>query len=144
MENGRQNYKSSKTGRQYKITRHYTCAHSYLVYLVTCLLCGSRPQYVGQSRQTMKLRHYGHRSEIQRGEVGLGEHFHDHMVQNGLNIDEVIEYFDLTIIGSVDQGRLDAKKHLDNLETNFQNRLMTMKKHGGINVRDDTKRGGKK
>ena len=89
----------------------------------------------------MKQRHYGHRSEIQRGEVGLGQHFNNHMIENGMNIDEVIEYFDLTIIGSVEEGRADAKKHLDNLEINFQNRLMTMKKHGGLNVRDDTKRG---
>ena len=89
----------------------------------------------------MAKRHYGHRSEIQRGEVGLGQHFNTHMVENGMNIDEVMEYFDLTIVGSVEEGREDAKKHLDNLETSFQNRLMTMKKHGGLNVRDDTKRG---
>ena len=73
--------------------------------------------------------------------MGLGQHFHEHMTQNGWNIDEVSDYLDLTIIGSVDEGRRDAKNHLDNLETDFQNRLMTMKKHGGINVRDDTKRG---
>ena len=76
--------------------------------------------------------------------MGLGQHFNEHMVQNGWNVDEVVEHLDLTIIGSVDEGRRNAKIHLDNLETNFQNRLMTMKKHGGINVRDDTKRGEKK
>ena len=81
----------------------------------------------------MKERHWGHRAEIQRGEVGLGEHFNAHMVENGWDIDKVVEYLDLTIIGSVEEGRHDSKKHLNNLETNFQNRLMTMQKHGGLN-----------
>ena len=53
------------------------------------------------------------------------------------------QYFDLTVIGSVEEGRIDSIKRLDDLETNFQNRLMTMNKHGGMNVRDDTKRGNK-
>ena len=89
----------------------------------------------------MAKRHLGHRAEIKRGEVGLGQHFHEHMVEKGWNIDEVSEYLDLTVIGSVEEGRADAMKHLDDLETNFQNRLMTMNRHGGMNVRDDTKRG---
>ena len=59
-----------------KISRHYTCQNRFIVYLVTCKLCDSNPQYVGQSKQTMAQRHRGHRSEINRGEVGLGEHFH--------------------------------------------------------------------
>ena len=66
------------------------------------------------------------------------------MVENGWDIDEVSEYLDLTVIGSVEEGRPNSMKRLDDLETNFQNRLMTMNKHGGINVRDDTKRGAKK
>ena len=103
---------------------------------MTCLLCESRPQYTGQARVTIARRHLGHRAEIKRGEIGLGDHFHKHMVENGWEID-------LTIIGSVEEGRKNSEKHLDNLETNFQNRLMTMNKHGGINVRDDTKRGKK-
>ena len=89
----------------------------------------------------MALRHYGHRSEINRGEVGLGEHFHMHMVQEGLDIDQVSEYFDLTIIASVQEGRSDADKRLNELETNFQNRLMTMDFQGGLNVRNDLRRG---
>ena len=92
----------------------------------------------------MAVRHLGHRGEIVRGEIGLGEHFHKHMNENGWTIDETSKYFDLTIIGSVEEGKQDSKKRLDDLETNFQNRLMTMTKHGGMNVRDDTKRGNKK
>ena len=92
----------------------------------------------------MAVRHLGHRSEIVRGEIGLGQHFKNHMDENGWNVDEVSQHFDLTIIGSVEEGKTNSNKRLDDLETDFQNRLMTMGKHGGINVRDDTKRGNKK
>ena len=91
----------------------------------------------------MYRRHLGHRAEIKRGEVGLGEHFNKHMVDNNWDIDQVMEYFDLTIIASVEEGREGAKQRLNDLEANFQNRLMTMYYHGGLNVRDDTKRGSK-
>ena len=110
---------------------------------MTCLLCESRPQYTGQSRVTIARRHWGHRAEIKRGEVGLGEHFNKHMVEKGWDIEEISKHLDLTIIGSVEEGRSNSNKHLDELETKFQNRLMTMNRHGGLNVRDDTKRGNK-
>ena len=65
-----------------------TCQNKYIVYLITCLLCEEKPQYVGQSTQKMS----------------------------------------------------DARKRLDNLEADFQNRLMTMNFHGGMNDRDDRRR----
>ena len=65
------------------------------------------------------------------------------MVDQAWDIDEVIKYFDLTIIASVEERRPNSKKRLDELETSFENRLMTMSYHGGINVRDDTKRGNR-
>ena len=102
------------------------------------------PQYTGQSRQTMARRHLGHRSEINRGETGLGEHFKKHMDEQGWDIDQVSNYIDLTIIASVEEGRPNSNKRLDELETNFENQLMTMDFQGGINMRDDTKRGKKK
>ena len=34
--------------------------------------------------------------------------------------------FDLTIIASVEEGRQNSNKRLDDLETNFENRLMTL------------------
>ena len=88
----------------------------------------------------MRDRHYGHRSEINRGEAGQGEHFHKHMVENGWDVNRVCKYFDLTIIASVDERRPDAKNRLDRLETDFQNRLMTMNFHGGMNDRNDKNR----
>ena len=88
----------------------------------------------------MKQRHYGHRSEINRGEVGLGEHFHKHMVENNWDIDQVSNYLDLIIIASVQERRPDSKTRLNYLETSFQYRLTTMFFRGGINVREDTKK----
>ena len=143
-EDGKTKFKSSKTGREYSISRHYTCQNKYIVYLITCLLCEKRPQYVGQSIRTMAKRHYGHRTEIKKGEFGMGEHFLKHMSDNNWNVDQVSEYLRVTIIASVDERSPDAKKRLDVLETNFQNRLMTMHFHGGLNDRDDTKRGNNK
>ena len=65
------------------------------------------------------------------------------VVENNCDIDQVIKYLDLTIIASVEEGKDGAKMRLNQLETNFQNRLMTMYFHGGLNVRDDSKRGNK-
>ena len=140
MEDGRKKFSSSKTGRQYTISRHYTCQSKYIVYLITCLLCDNKPQYVGQSIQKMSKRHYGHRNEMKKGNGGMGEHFQKHMKEKNWDVDQMSDYVDVTVIGSVDSSRLDARKRLDNLETDFQNRLMTMNFHGGMNDRDDRRR----
>ena len=66
-------FTSSRTGRAYKITRHYTCESSHVIYLARCCLCNV--DYVGQTTQTMRKRHLGHRAEIRAGADGLGEHF---------------------------------------------------------------------
>ena len=74
------------------------------------------------------------------GNGGMGEHFHKHMKEKNWDVDQMSEYVDVTVIGSVDSSRLDARKRLDNLETDFHNRLMTMNFHGGMNDRDDRRR----
>ena len=88
----------------------------------------------------MSERHYGHRTEIKKGYGGLGEHFLKHMTEKNWNVDQVSEHIDVAIIASVDPSRPDARKRLDTLEINFQNRLMTMNFHGGMNERDDRRR----
>ena len=58
---------------------HYTCQNqTHLVYLVKCRLCNVN--YVGQTTQTMRKRHLGHRGEIRAGADGLGRHFKEHGV----------------------------------------------------------------
>ena len=140
MVDGKTSYTSTKTGRRYKIQRHYTCMTTYCVYLVTCGLCSA--QYTGQTTKSMRDRHYGHRSEVKRKEEGHGEHFHQHAMELGISMEAAMEYFHLTIIGSVEPGQPWSKSRLDKLESDMMERLMTMQSHGGLNLRVERRRGG--
>ena len=136
-------FTSSRTGRAYKITRHYTCESSHVIYLARCCLCNV--DYVGQTTQTMRKRHLGHRAEVRAGVVGLGEHFlSKHGVEKNLKDDKIFEnimkHFSLTIIASVEPGQPWTLRRLDQLEGDFQKRLMPMDYNGGMNRRDETVR----
>ena len=76
----------------------------------------------------------------------LGKHFLSH----GQNLDlknerifeeNVMKYFELTIIASVEPGQPWSQQNLDRLEAKFQKNLMCMDYNGGINLRDESKRG---
>jgi hypothetical protein len=144
MEDGKKEYQSEKTGRTYQIKRHYTCENStHLIYLVKCCLCNIN--YVGQTTNTMRKRHLGHRSEIRSGADGLGRHFQQHGAGLDLKREEIFEqhvmkHFKLTVIASVEPGRTYSQHNLDRLEGELQKKLMTMDYHGGINLRDETRR----
>ena len=64
-----QEYKSKKTGRTYKIRRHYTCQSDFVSYLVDCHPCPA--QYVGQTTKSMSYRHQRHRAEIKSAADGI-------------------------------------------------------------------------
>ena len=144
MEDGKTSFRSSRTDREYRISRHYTCESTHLVYLVRCDLCNM--DYVGQTTNTMKRRHLGHRSEIRSGADGVGRHFLENHGQ-GLNLKDentfeemVMKHFKLTIIGSVQPNMPWTNTALDNLESRFQKQLMAMDYLGGMNIRDETRR----
>ena len=143
MENEKTEYQSTKTGRKYRIKRHYTCQTTHCVYLVTCGLCQS--QYTGQTTRSMRERHYGHRSEVKRCEEGLGAHFHQHAqhlnIDVNKNVDEIMKNFSLTIIASVEPDMPWSSARLDKLESDMMERLMTMESHGGITLRIERRRG---
>ena len=113
---------------------------------MTCTLC--QKQYTGQSRRSMAERHRNHRAEVKSAADGLGAHFHQHLLDRGVdpradkNIELIVPYFDLTIIGSVNPDTPGAEERLNRLEADFQHRLMTMEMHGkgGINLQDETRR----
>ena len=138
------NWKSNKTGRQYKIRRHYTCQTRYCIYLASCLICPA--QYIGQTTNTMQKRHYGHRTEVKQAADGIGEHFFNHAKDLGLNpqtqIDEIMEYCSIIIVASVEPDQPWSKDRLDKLEADLQDRVMTMEKHGGMNRREERRRIG--
>ena len=94
----------------------------------------------------MRARHLGHRSEIRSGADGLGRHFPEQHGQ-GLNLknsdifeENVMRYFSLTIVASVEPGKPWTQDKLDQLEGRLQKNLMTMDYNGGLNIRDEVKR----
>ena len=143
MEDGKIEWESNKTGRKYKIKRHYTCLTNYCIYLGSCLLCKS--QYIGQTTLTMQKRHYGHRAEVKQAADGIGEHFYNHAKELGLDlnteIDKIMSYCRITIVASVEANRPWSKQKLDKIEADLQDRVMTLERHGGMNRREERRRG---
>ena len=135
----------TRTKREYKIKRNYTCQSPFCVYVLTCKMCMA--QYTGQTTQTVQKCHYGHWSEIKRCEEGMEAHFHSHALDNdmGINlnsqIDDIMKFCQLTIVGNVKPVKPGSRARLDKFEANIQNRLMTMEQQGGINLREEIKRG---
>jgi len=66
-------FRSTATNKQYRFMPSVTCRDTSLIYLVTCRKC--RKQYVGQTSQSLRERHYGHRREIDTSSSPLGKHF---------------------------------------------------------------------
>ena len=60
----------------------------------------------------------------------MGAHFNNYAVQMGINLnsqmDEIMKYCQLTIVGSVEPEGLGSRTILDRLKADIQNRLMTM------------------
>ena len=93
----------------------------------------------------MRERHYGHRSEVKRNEEGLGalffQHAQDLHVDVNNNLDNIMQYFNLTVIASVEPNMPWSRDRLDTLESDMMERLMTMDAYGGINLRIERRRG---
>ena len=94
----------------------------------------------------MHKRHLGHRAEIRAGADGLGKHF---LIMHGAGLtlkddtgfeNRVMQYFNLTVIASVEHGQPWTQRKLDRLEGDFQKRLVCMDYNGGMNIRDDNLR----
>ena len=75
----------------------------------------------------------------------MGEHFKVHHgegldLRKDNNIEVAMQTFTIVIIASVQPGHRDSQKRLDRLEADMQHRLMCMDIHGGLGIRDETKR----
>ena len=72
----------------------------------------------------MQRRHYGHRSEVKTAADGLGEHFYNHAVQMGLNLntqtDEIMEHCTIPIIASFESNQLWSEERVHTLEADLQ------------------------
>ena len=74
----------------------------------------------------------------------MGTHFKQHAMSMGIDlntdIDKIMKYCQLTIVGSVEPNSPGSRSRLDRLEADIQNRLMTMERHGGMNLREEVNR----
>ena len=66
-------FKSTSTGKIYKIRQKVNCDSAWVIYLSTCKKC--KGQYVGKSKNAFKKRHSGHKQEIKNQIGGLGHHY---------------------------------------------------------------------
>ena len=68
-------FKSHTTGAHHKIQGHITCTTSNIIYLISCRICGI--QYIGETKNSLKKRFYGHRSTVktQKLDTPVGQHF---------------------------------------------------------------------
>ena len=65
---------TSLDGISYKIQGKFTCQSRYIVYVMTCSICGK--QYVGETTQTLNKRFRTHESVIRsNSENNIAEHF---------------------------------------------------------------------
>ena len=56
------------------------------------------------------------------------------------DIDNIMKFCQLTIVGSVKPDAPGRRSRLDRLEADIQNRLLTMERHGGMNLREEVNR----
>ena len=52
-----------------------------------------------------------------------------------------MEFCQLTIVAGVEPGLPDSQARLNRLKADIQNGLMTMERHGGMNLREEVRRG---
>ena len=63
-------FKSTNTGKIYKIRQHIDCDSDWLIFLCTCKKC--KGQYVGKLTTPFKLRHTNYKQEIKKNVEGSG------------------------------------------------------------------------
>ena len=75
----------------------------------------------------------------------MGSHFYNHAKDLGINLetnlDDIMKHCKFTVVAIVEPGAPGCKGRLDRLEADIQNRFMTMERHGGMNLREEIRRG---
>ena len=66
------NFTSDRTGEVFNIRHHMTCMVENFIYLLFCNKCKCK-QYIGESKNTMRVRFAGHRSDIKLGDKKSGK-----------------------------------------------------------------------
>ena len=65
-------FSSDRTGETFTIRHHMTCLTENVIYLLFCSKCKCK-QYVGESKNTMRIRFAGHRSDIKLKQKKTGK-----------------------------------------------------------------------
>ena len=117
--NEAKSFKSTNTGKSYKIRQRLDCDSDWLIYLVTCKKC--QGQYVGKSKTPFKIRHSNHKQEIKKDKGGLGHHYGSKGVCNYSDVS-------VTLIEQVKHKNLEF---LANRETWWQHQLRVFVQNGG-------------
>ena len=111
-------FKSTNTGRTYRIRQKVDCTSSFVIYLATCKKC--KGQYVGKSQTPFKMRHSNHKQEIKKKTGGLGHHYGG----GGCGYQNI----SIQIIEQVPEG---DTRTLENQEIYWQNQLRCYIQNGG-------------
>jgi hypothetical protein len=112
-------FRSTNTGKVYKIKQSVTCTSDWVIYLSTCKKC--KGQYVGKSKTIFKLRHSNHKMEIKNEKGGLGHHYGGRGGCGYANIS----------IAIIEQVKDKNLKYLAEREVYWQHQLRAFAENGG-------------
>lgn len=112
-------FKSTNTGKQYKIKQQVDCDSDWVIYLVTCRRC--QGQYVGKSKTPFKKRHSNHKQEVREKIGGLGHHYGSGGPCN-------YEHMQIQLIEQVEKKNLES---LAERELYWQHQLRVYVENGG-------------
>ena len=117
-------FNGNSSGTTHKTYGSITCTTSNIIYLISCQVCNV--QYVGETKNTLKKRIYGHRSTIKTGKMDtpVGHHFNlpDHSIS------------DMSVLGIESLGHRSDTVRLSR-EKMWMKRLRTIQPHG-LNIQE--------
>jgi hypothetical protein len=80
-------FRSTFTKEEFIIKCTATCKTNNIIYLLECAICGL--QYIGQTKEKLKERMYGHRSNADRNHPASSLHKHLGSANHDTNFDEM-------------------------------------------------------
>ena len=101
-----------------------TCTTSNIIYLISCRVCNI--QYVGETKNTLKKRIYGHRSTIKTGKMDTPVGYHFNLPDHSIS--------DMSVLGIESLGHRNNAVRLSR-EKMWMKRLRTIQPHG-LNIQE--------
>ena len=127
------NFKSTNTNRIFfpilKSCLTLNCTTENVVYLITCNLCNI--QYIGETKNSVRVRFNGHKSSIKSGKSSQLVHHHFHNECHGLNNCSILPIEKIEALGLNDQ----ALKNLRLERELFWTKMLQTSYPLGLNVR---------